>query len=271
MSNFKFQIPNVCMSILIGIYLVLVVRFPAAAQTEDPKSIKLKSFSPPPTHTPAATLTLVPTKTPPAVGTITGTVPTGSTNLPTGGQTPTPTEATGGSGNPEDCAKIGLSMFVPQPRFLERTTLCDKGTIWPPYTSSFIPRDMVNLTKALGGKYWVRRNDIIFKSGLVSNLSDLLGYISKFCEPFVGFAYRSYAEQEGLFYGKSCPTNPGCGVAPPGKSTHQSGIAVDLFCIELSGSNIVRMFEAPTASITNSRSFDFIHPVSWDTPHFVGL
>ena len=253
------------------INLLLLGKIQVVAQTP-PKTIKLGTFSPPPTRTPTRTPTKTPTRTPTsAVPTITGQIPTSSAT-----DSPEPTNSDDGGGNnggdPADCAKIGLSMYVPQPRFLESTTLCEQGTIWPPYLPSFVPSNLTNLDNALGVQFWVRTNSIKIKSGITGNLASFLEYMEKQpgCTVFVGYGYRSYAEQEGLWYGNDCPTNPGCGVAPPGKSSHQAGIALDLFCAEMIGSDI-NLKVVPAAAITNAKNFDFIHPVSWDTPHFIGL
>ncbi|OGG10722.1 hypothetical protein A2781_07385 [Candidatus Gottesmanbacteria bacterium RIFCSPHIGHO2_01_FULL_42_27] len=59
-------------------------------------------------------------------------------------------------------------------------------------------------------------------------------------------------------------------MAPPGKSAHQAGIALDLFCAEMRGSDII-LKGVSQSSIDNARNFNFIHPVNWDTPHFIGL
>ena len=229
------------------INLLLLTRIQVWAQNP-PKSIKLGSFTPPPTRTP----TLIPSEPPPS-------------------EAPEP-PGDNGTGNPAECAKLGLSMFSPQPRFLEQTTLCELGVIWPPYSPSFVPSNLTNLYNATGGKFWQRVNSIMIKSGIVSDLTGLLKYIDNQpgCALFIGYGYRSYAEQEGLWKGNNCATDPGCGVAPPGKSTHQAGIALDLFCAEMRGSDIV-LKGVSQSSIDNARNFNFIHPVDWDTPHFVGL
>ena len=242
--------------IIIFLNILLISKARVLAQIP-PKSIKLGSFTPPPTRTPTATPTRTPTL-----------IPSGP---PAPSEVPEPSGGNGG-GNPAECAKLGLSMFSPQPRFLEQTTLCELGVIWPPYSPSFVPSNLTNLYNATGGKFWQRVNSIMIKSGIVSDLTGLLKYIDNQpgCALFIGYGYRSYAEQEGLWKGNNCATDPGCGVAPPGKSTHQAGIALDLFCAEMRGAEII-LKTVPASAIANARNFNFIHPITWDTPHFIGL
>lgn len=239
------------------INLLFLTRIQVLAQIP-PRSIKLGSFTPPPTRTPTVTPTRTPTLMP--------------SEPPPPSEAPEPPGGGNGGGNPADCALLGLSMFSPQPKFLEQTTLCEQGVIWPAYPSSFVPSNLTNLYNAMGGKFWQRVNTIQIKSGIVPDLTGLLKYIdnSPGCTLFIGYGYRSYQEQDSLWKGNNCATNPGCGVAPPGKSTHQAGIALDLFCAEMSGSSII-LKVVPASAIANARNFNFIHPVSWDTPHFVGL
>src|SRR3989338_10067799 len=101
------------------INLLFLAKFQVLAQNP-PKSIKLGSFTPPPTRTPTATPTRTPTLMP---------------SEPPPSQVPGPPGGNGG-GNPADCALLGLSMFTPQPKFLEQTTLCVQGVIWPAYPRS---------------------------------------------------------------------------------------------------------------------------------------
>ncbi|KKS45041.1 MAG: hypothetical protein UV09_C0050G0002 [Candidatus Gottesmanbacteria bacterium GW2011_GWA2_42_18] len=101
--------------IIIFLNILLISKARVLAQIP-PKSIKLGSFTPPPTRTPTATPTRTPTL-----------IPSGP---PAPSEVPEPSGGNGG-GNPAECAKLGLSMFSPQPRFLEQTTLCELGVIWP--------------------------------------------------------------------------------------------------------------------------------------------
>ena len=142
------------------INLLFLAKFQVLAQNP-PKSIKLGSFTPPPTRTPTVTPTRTPTLMPSAP-------PPSDAPEPPGGN---------GGGNPADCALLGLSMFTPQPKFLEQTTLCEQGVIWPAYPPSFVPSNLTNLYNAMGGKFWQRVNTIMIKSGIVSDLTGLLKYI----------------------------------------------------------------------------------------------
>lgn len=240
--------------------LSLVLRLVVFAQDADSaKTIKFKSFTPVPTRTPIPR----PTWTPIPTGISTTLTPV--VNPTRKKKSPTPTV------DPSACAYLGLKVNGDQPRYLGRT-LCERGNFWPPFPADFVPRNLVNLDKALGGKFWIRVKSIKARKEIVGNIEKILKAMKKYsCTPFVGYVYRSYQEQKALYDGKGCTPGVVCGVAPPGKSTHQAGIAADLFCMGLDANNKAVLKSVPKEIITNSKSYGFIHPVSWDTPHFVGL
>ncbi|OGG03683.1 hypothetical protein A2W14_01410 [Candidatus Gottesmanbacteria bacterium RBG_16_37_8] len=146
--------------------------------------------------------------------------------------------------------------------------------MYPFYNSSFVPPDLTNLNNALGNEFWVYNSSIKYNKCKTDDLKKMLKYIvnNYDCEPFVAFGYRSYAEQEALWRGKNCATNPNCGVAPPGKSLHQAGIAVDLFCAVLSGGNLVDFNNIPDAFTGKEGDYKYNRPLpGFDPPHFNGL
>lgn len=247
--------------IVIVFNIFFISHFIVLAQDE-PGGLELRSFTPPPTRTrtPTTTPTLLPIET---------IAPTFQAEA-----TPTPVDGSIGDGfiaNPQDCEYIGMGFYNPQPRFLNRT-MCSEGTFWPPFEPDYNPNNLVNLNNALGGKFWVRVNSIVMRDEVISNLEKLLKYMERQgCVPFIGYAYRSYQEQLGLWQGKNCANNPSCGVAPAGKSMHQAGIAADLFCAGISGGSLVELKVVPQSAIDNALNFGYVHPVTWDTPHFVGL
>lgn len=177
--------------------------------------------------------------------------------------TPTP--------NPYYCRQIGLPLYTPQPRFMN-STLCSSGAIAPPYGSSFVPRNLVNLQDALGSRYWVRDRGTQIRGETIANLKLFLDYLKTLsCVPMVAYGYRDYNFQSYLFDTRNCSVNPGCGVAPPGKSVHQAGIAIDLFCAKMGRDGSISIDRVPDTAIQNAKQWNMIHPVSWDTPHFISL
>ena len=248
--------------VVIFLNLIIISRMPAWAQTPtDPATIKFKSFTPPPTRTPTITPTSAASPTP-----VSPTDPGGNG----GGDSCTPSNR----GLQSDCDAMGLSLQMPKPRYLKDTSLCTQSTMYPFYNSSFVPPDLSNLNNALGNEFWVYNANIKYNTCLASDLKKMLKYIvSNYdCEPFVAYGYRSYAEQEGLWRGKNCDTNPNCGVAPPGKSLHQAGIAVDLFCAVLSGGDLIDFYNIPDDFTGLEADFNFNRPLrTYDPPHFNGL
>lgn len=247
--------------LLIVINIILAGRMPVRAQAPtDPFSIKFKSFTPVPTRTPSPrpTWTPIPTAIPVTIT---------EEAYPTFGTTSAPIPTV----DIAACSYIGSGIYSPQPRYLGRT-LCEKGAFWPAFPADFIPPNLVNLDKALGGKFWLRVKTIQARQEIVDNLEKLLKAIKNTgCITFVGYVYRSYQEQKAIYDGYNCNPNQICPAAPPGYSAHQAGIAADLFCMGLDANNNAVLENVPNEIVVNSQSYGFIHPVDWDTPHFVGL
>ena len=71
---------------------------------------------------------------------------------------------------------------------------------------------------------------------------------------------------------KDCANNPNCGVATPGRSFHQAGIATDLFCAVMSGGNLVGLENIPNEINNIILNYSYIRPLpGYDPPHFVGI
>lgn len=265
------------LSLLFLFVFVPLFLFTLYASAQEDKSIKFGSFTPEMTTTPSPVpseepLTQSPRNEENPPGGDTGTLPTTPPRVPgipsvTPIRRPTPTMTP----DPSYCRQIGLTLYTPQPRFMN-STLCSSGAIAPPYSSSFVPRNLVNLQNALGSRYWVRDRGTQIRGEAITNLKPFLDYLKTVsCVPMVAYGYRDYNFQSYLFDTRNCSVNPGCGVAPPGKSVHQAGIAVDLFCAKMGRDGSISIDRVPEQAIQNAKRWNMIHPVSWDTPHFISL
>lgn len=243
---------------------ILILKDVSFAQSPDPKSIKFKYFYPP-TLSPIPTATITPTPSPTIV------IPTITQIIPTVLITPTPTIYWTPPAGGQDCYEKGLGLYNPQvPALL--TSLCSDGSIAPTYQENFIPDNLVNLQYALGGDYWVRDNTILIKNVPVETLRGFLDYLKGInCIPMIAYGYRSYAFQQDLWVSRGCQINPSCGVAPAGYSTHQAGVTVDLFCSSIDMQGRISISAIPREAIDNSIYYNLIHPIIWDTPHFIIL
>ena len=230
--------------------------FAQVASPTNPKSIKFRSFTPPPSETPTKT---------PQDSSITGYIE--PTNPPSGNNDYAPYFPPNGEAY---CGARGLGVYSPHPRYLY-TTLCSDGSITPTYDAGYVPSNLVTLADVVGDRYWLRDKSMLINPNIISNLTSLLDYMKNFCVPMVTYAYRNYSLQQLLWNNANCASNPNCGVAPPGASTHQSGTAIDIFCTGLNPDSSVKVFKVPIQSIDNATSFNMIHPIVWDTPHFIGL
>lgn len=233
------------------------------AVAQDPNTIKLKSFTPAPTN-PAPT----------------GTRPTGA-----GVNTPIPTDSTvdpsctaSNRGFASDCVSEGLAIQMSKPRYLVDTSLCTGGVMRPVYNSGFVPPDLVNLQETIGGEFWVWRDDQFYNKCKTDDLRQMLTAVEntyKNCVAFVAHGYRSYAQQQALWDSDpdDCYANPNsCGTAPAGKSLHQGGIGIDLYCmIKNNATGEWDMNNIPDSFTNKAKDFNFHRPLPGDPPHFNGI
>lgn len=245
--------------LILSVFLILLFTISTYAQDTDPNTIKLKSFTPAPSKTPA----ILPTN-------------------PTGVVSPIPTNSNidpsctaSNRGFVSDCSVIGMNLQQPKPRYLTDTSLCTEAMMYPYYKSSFVSPDLVNLHDAIGDRFWVKGDgsvEILYNKCKIDDLANLLQFVEENynCISFVGYGYRSFSEQQSLWNSRGCATNPGCGVATPGRSLHQGGIAVDLFCMEWNGIEWV-LNDIPDSFTNNTKDFNFHRPLPEDPPHFNGI
>ena len=236
---------------------------------QDPYTIKFKSFTPAPTRTP----TITPVRTP--------------TGLPTVNTQPTipgsnPACFLSNRGFASDCAVVSRQLQLPKPRYLKDTSLCTDANMYPYFKPTFVPPDLVNLKQSIGNQFWVWRDDSMYNKCKIDDLRRMLAVVEKTynnCVAFVAHGYRSYAEQEGLWNTyQSClasnnPINRCYQAAPPGRSLHQGGIGIDLYCMELNPvTRTWDMNNIPDSFTSRVPQFNFHRPLPGsDPPHFNGL
>lgn len=112
---------------------------------------------------------------------------------------------------------------------------------------------------------------IVVRSLDVSLQSSTIPYLQSFFNEaarrgytlVVAYGYRSYETQAELH-----AINP-IGAAPAGRSQHQTGIAFDIFWIENGDWNNVK--GVPRELMDLAPQYGIVHPLPWDTPHFVVL
>lgn len=261
LQNFmeKFRI-GLMMKYFLIINLLFIVFFakhffPAyISAADDPASIKFKTFKPTiVTATPTYSVrpTDDPSYSPPPIP-------------PTSTPPPIPPPFGG-----YYCRTKGLGLYFQQVRFLN-SDLCSDGSIAPSYPESFVPANLDNTQSALGTNYWVRDPSTLLKSEIIPALRNFLDYLkTNGCIPQIAYGYRSFAFQKYLWELRGCATNPNCGVAYPGNSAHQSGVTMDIYCSRLNIYNQVEIFPMPARFFTESYNFGLIHPIDWDTGHFL--
>lgn len=247
-----------CLSIFLVLFnLFLLQSFTFAQEPTDPSTIKLKSFTPIPTKTPLPTRILVPT------------APPGQPTIPNSNSAC----FLSNRGLSSDCAVVGKSLLNPKPRYLKDTSLCTDAYMYPYYRATFEPPDMVDLRSEIGGEFWVKNAEMPYNKCKIEDLKRMLRYVETHyhCVTFVGYGYRSYQEQEAIWNSKGCATNPLCGAAPPGRSLHQGGIALDLFCAHMNGTQLV-LEDIPDDFTGKAGNFNYHRPLPHsDAPHFNGL
>lgn len=236
------------------------------AVAQDPNTIKLKSFTPAPTKV----ITRIPSQLP-------NSTPGVSVPVPTSGNIDSACTASN-RGFAADCVSEGLALQMPKPRYLIDTSLCTGGVMRPVYNSGFVPPDLVNLQEIIGGEFWVWRDDQFYNKCKIDDLRQMLTEVEntyKNCVAFVAHGYRSYAQQQALWDNDpdDCHANPNsCGTAPAGKSLHQGGIGVDLYCmVKNSLTGDWDMENIPDSFTGKAPQFSFHRPLPNDPPHFNGL
>ncbi|MBI3620293.1 serine hydrolase [Candidatus Roizmanbacteria bacterium] len=221
------------------------------------------------------------------------------------------TNPPGGNITPSNCKAKELDPYLPQPQHLDDNELCNDGSLAKLFSPSYTPANLVNLRTVLGSKYLLleglsENNQILVKDAMVNDLKKLLDYITdkynqsgqSACIPAVAYGYRSFALQQQLYDKNNCIWDPEtassvvkdqygkipqnkqdrrwCGAGRPGGSTHQSGLAVDLYCakltcsdqsnckIDLDYNRSIKQF------LTNveMNNFGFIKSLPQDTPHY---
>ncbi len=203
------------------------------------------------------------------------------------------------------------SLYQPQPQHLYNQ-MCSSGRLAKSYSSDFIPPDLANVREVLENSHLLAENlnggtIHMYRSGLPSLKTIMDSLLNQYkdnpnaCLPILAYAYRSYELQKSLFDGKCIwdpetqqgvfPDKNGnipedinqrrwCGVAYPGWSPHQSGSAIDLFCMketcsEQNGKTKCKLeydwnkYAIDYIGQSNIQGFDFIHPFpANDPPHY---
>ncbi len=249
-----------------------------------------------PTATITVTLTITPMPTATLIPSPTNTIVPTSTPKPSNTpvvSTPTPVPV----GVPK-CSDYGYGLYNPQMRLLDRE-LCSHGGIVNFLESDFVPTNLVNIQSEFqnAAAEYFGNNGTLIKKEVVADLAKFNQFMidkykedsSSACIPYIVYGYRSYEVQKGLYDGKNCVwdeasrtnvvrgTNNWCGVARPGSSLHQSGLAIDMFCTKFSCNNgnsncsigpdynkvIMDYVDEGT-----TKKFGLIHPIPADPPHF---
>ncbi|MFH2022297.1 MAG: D-alanyl-D-alanine carboxypeptidase family protein [Patescibacteria group bacterium] len=161
------------------------------------------------------------------------------------------------------CKQVGKEPYSPQPKSLGKE-LCADGGIPTAYSEKDIP-EVVDLKKAIEEKLVAElgeekgkteavkffiKDGVQVSTGIVDSTLKMLRDFyklaeddpSKYCQVYVYSGYRSFADQKKLFDDNKCKWDPKlqmnvkegttewCQVGTPGWSTHQSGVAVDMWC-----------------------------------------